>query len=218
MRTGLNIKLALTVLACITFGTGCRSIGAYFKDRGLDFADTFVVKAGYGGPASAGVSLFGVGYASAGISASRKYGFIGRDYVEEDRVVFGVPVVNLVAPVVFIGSALHFKPLPAAVSLSALLSSGVDVSQVKKGERDTYHDFNNIGFAGVNLKPILMRSREGFKVAKIPPHRYYDFRAFVCAGVAIEIGFSAVELADFILGWFSVDFLGDDTGNDKEGP
>ncbi|TET37961.1 MAG: hypothetical protein E3J72_04530 [Planctomycetota bacterium] len=53
-------------------------------------------------------------------------------------------------------------------------------------------------------------------VIRIPHYRRFDFRVHAAAFLSVEVGFSAVELADFLTGWFGADILGDDMKSKTE--
>jgi len=88
-------KLALVVLLAMMLGsTGCASVGTYFKDRALDFADCFKADVGYGYGLGAHVRLTELSSLGVGGGNMLKYGFKGRNVGTWKDIYLGHPLYN----------------------------------------------------------------------------------------------------------------------------
>lgn len=220
--------------AVLSLNDSCASAGTYFKDRGLDFADMFSAKAGYGKGIGCGVSVFGIFNAEVGYCEAERWGFTGRYAVKDKQKVMGMPLINfspfIISGMVLAGYSGHgvdFWACPA--SFIELPSTGLEEVtrdfKTRNAEVDVY-----FGLLGINICSIVGTSGGGSgKGADFLPDvkhlegalfatHYYDLRVHLAFGftsegpdgVALEVGFSPVEFADFLLGWFCIDMAGDD--------
>ena len=93
MKLPMKLGIFVVLLFAAVFSPGCVSMGEYFKDRANDLVDPFLFRVSYGVGVSTLVqgTRFGPGTA-IGLSDSKKYGFVGRNYTysEEECVGLGI--------------------------------------------------------------------------------------------------------------------------------
>lgn len=222
-------KAALILLLFSVAGSsGCMSLDAYFNDRGNDFADIFTGKVGLGFGIHTSVSVFGLVSTHIGISKTYRIGYDGREYVEEDHTVLGTPVFNLFVVPVSLARGdyrkYNNKPLGFASAVITLLTPGAEKIHKNPGKRldylDTLFEFSTADvelwlygygqYLGLN-PPVENPLSRGV--------RDYDLKVSQTFFIAsYEVGFNPVEFADFILGFFLIDIMGDDEKSKKPKP
>ncbi len=175
------------VITCMGFFTilalGTSCTSAYWTDRGRDFNDCFHV---------------GVG---VGLGAKVKLGPVNLGLLAEGDF-FGVRGVN---------------PIRATNEHSAWTSLAFFSHS---GELFEGGDEHTILSVRKKLYSVESRREPTSKTATftpdvndlIPPQYHTGFEVVVGLGPSVRIGFNVGELADFVLGWVTVDLFDDDVG------
>jgi len=220
--TGLVLPVALILLVC-----GCANFQDYIKDRGLDLVDIFTLKAGSGLGISTGVNIFGLLGAYTGVSKTVRAGVEGRHFVKDEHSVLGPPFYTLLVPVVSIARADYKRydniPLGIVSIFLSIIYPG-DEKIHRNPDKitpfiDSIAEFSTADFElwlykvgaffGLN-EPVEDPLSAGW--------RDYDFRVSICFFIEFEVGFSPVELLDFLLGIFTIDIMGDDVEVERKPP
>jgi hypothetical protein len=184
----INTHILFLVLAALVV-SGC----AYTKDRANDFADVFTFRAGvvYGLSARVQVTdYFGTG---AGAGVGKKYGFIGRDFVARRERYFGIPL----------GSLMYL--LKDDIKLPGCLAAALPWETLSiKGGRPTLKAGCEDNLERV-LIPFHMEKRR-----HIFPADCRVEAGFTLGAIGFDVGLNPIELADFLTGFFGMDFAEDD--------
>lgn len=203
--------------------SSCSHIEAYFRDRAYDAVDILTVKFGAGLGLHTGVDICGLFSTTIGMSHSYRVGLEGRHFVRDYQTVFGFPFYNLIVPVESVYRADYDR-----YNNSTLGTASVCVGILSTGDEKIYRiaiydvpDFKLLWksvceFSTADKEAWLYNWGDFFGVCEGVPDpcscglRDYDFRVHACVLFAWEIGFSPVELADFLLGLITIDILDDD--------
>lgn len=193
------------LLILVAAQAGCSS-PAYWADRKRDAADifTFTVGKGFGAKVRAGIVDVGLFYNSdyKGLrgGASFRYeenaGWQGPFHVgpNMDRVT-PVPLpVNSELPPWLLASSVEEFTLPHQTDYYSVEPEPIWASE-RRGK-----DFE----AGMPYIPFLSLSNKAYY--------YTQLEVAAGAGYTVRLGFNPGELLDFLLGWTTLDILGDDVG------
>ncbi|GEM_PF-1923079 len=214
-----NFCVGAITAAVFLCSAGCAGLGRYFKNRALDFADIFTAKVGGGFGISAGVNLGGIFSAYTGVSKSHRIGFEGRKAVEDTHTVLGPPFYTLVVPVASLvrGDFDRYNNRPLGlfcVLLSILYPGDEKIHRNPNKYLSLAASFAEFSSADYELWLYKIGAFLGLNEDVDDPlsggWRDYDIRIHICFFVSLEVGFNPIELADFLLGWFGLDIMGDD--------
>lgn len=220
-NTMRRLLMILLLSSAAANAGGCCSICTYIKDRANDFADMFSAKVGFGLGLQWGFDACGLVSVHAGAAKTRRVGFEGRNFVTDDHAVLGAPIYNILIPTIslFRGDIeCRNNALTGALGFwLSIISRGEEKIVRNKARVQGYVEgvfsfstadqerwiYELFSYAGLH-RPVPDPLSGGW--------RDYDLRFNTTLILfSFEIGFSFIELGDFILGIFTVDYMGDDT-------
>ncbi len=200
--------LILVILALVFFPLSCSSI--YMKNRSRDFADIFTLQVrtqSYGASLRAGPVKVGLQYESpAGSVLGLRGGeisdyyeaafallLIGADYIQETPIEFNLK-----------SSSKTKKNGPASI-----------IPSPRQWRGKLYHARSPFGTQGDlqkrrNLLKGNKKNSEGSSDFLAPLSYYTDIQLSIGLYFGLRIGLNPGELLDFLLGWTTLDFMGDD--------
>jgi len=195
---GINMSgkfAAIFLSAVMLFTSGC----AFMQKRGADAADMFSADIGFGLGIAAGFTLTKyVGY-NIGAAHAEKYGLIGRKAGYWQEVIIGFPAVY---PYLF--SDAGYRGCIASCFVNIM---GRD-RYIGKPSHEAY-ELRYTLFALTEEKEgrydSPFRMTPGLISVAVHPLFY-----------GIRVGFDPIEFADFLAGWFTVDFMDDDEVIEEE--
>ncbi|HPD16416.1 MAG TPA: hypothetical protein PLE19_15795 [Planctomycetota bacterium] len=226
------------LIGLVLLAAGCACPAAYWRNRGLDFADCFRAEAGTG--IGLDIQLAATDWLAAGVGASGSHmaGFVGRHPVgprhgNGRNVHFGYPLLNVLVPVALLTGeeAGHDDPLLLAFIAPFLLvdcqwrnaprsdAGGGWFPDVKQRECSPLYRLVASGF-GINFPALAVGGRgRGLRAPgpKLVDAFEVDVGATLIAPSA-RVGFSFGQFLDFLLGWTTLDIAGDDEARESAPP
>ena len=191
-----RVQQLLLLLSLAVLGGGCST--SYWADRGRDAADVFTVCSGIGAGAKARVGSIHVGALL-------------------DLPMFGLRGGGAWFNGLTLGGRGFGGEITASDVQFPLYADNVEMFDVREG--GDYLDYRHKNFLarGVPIWEGVLPAFPGAVPFILLPERnratyYFQLEAVVGLVPSLRLGFNPLELTDFLLGWTTLDILGDDIG------
>lgn len=189
----------IMIAGIVVFLSGCVSFNSYMVDRGNDFLDCFKADVGVGLGLDVHVLCTDAISTGAGFAMTWKAGFKGRNFGKWMDVHIGLPIS--------LGG--WFNENNNNFPISDYFITGMDGWIFYKNAVDGAYETDAIILFNINKNNRPEDTQEGLPFNDLV--NAFDVEAgltVICVGV--RVGFSFVQFADFITGWFGPDIAGDD--------